>query len=231
MKKRLARFFFLCACVGSVANAAWCVAILLRHQWFPKTASMGTTLFGFWAILLAATFWRPYLPKFWDPVLRVTSGSIRVARVGLSLILMQLVISYLAGFLAARADSPARDTLFFFSVGSLFLLGSAYAAAHWALRPENLKPSMTRGTSAVRATVRRVFIICIGLVAVAIGLIGRIPDGSALFPWRRGVGIIGGLFFIYNGSMYYFPNYRKKRAELDQILDESESESPPVHFR
>jgi hypothetical protein len=81
---------------------------------------------------------------------------------------------------------------------------------------------MAKETSHVQASLKRMFYICVGLVVLTIGLIGRIPYGSDLPLWRRALGIVGGLFFIYIGSMYYFPKYRKKRAELDRILDEAE---------
>lgn len=42
--------------------------------------------------------------------------------------------------------------------------------------------------------------------------------------WRRFLGIAGGFFFLYVAAMHYFPKYRRRRAELDALLDEAEKE-------
>jgi hypothetical protein len=47
---------------------------------------------------------------------------------------------------------------------------------------------------------------------------------SPLSYWGRSLAIAGGLFFTYCGAMYYFPKYRRRRKELDALLDEAERE-------
>ncbi|MGD1091400.1 MAG: hypothetical protein ABSB35_05320 [Bryobacteraceae bacterium] len=72
----------------------------------------------------------------------------------------------------------------------------------------------------IGATLTRAVYVCVGLAAIAVGLIGRGVNSDELSLWRRAGMIAGGLFFVYCGSMYYFPRYRKMRAELDRVLDE-----------
>jgi len=49
-----------------------------------------------------------------------------------------------------------------------------------------------------------------------LGLIGRNAAGDKVQLWRRGAVIAGGLFFLYYGSRYYWPKYRKIREQLDR---------------
>jgi hypothetical protein len=79
----------------------------------------------------------------------------------------------------------------------------------------------------IGATLNRLFLICAGIAIAAFGILGRGVNGDKLVPWRRSLAIAGGLFFVYCGSMYYFPKGRQKRAELDRLLDEAERETGP----
>jgi hypothetical protein len=72
-----------------------------------------------------------------------------------------------------------------------------------------------------------VFLICAGIAIATFGIIGRSVNGDELVLWRRSLAIGGGLFFVYCGSMYYFPKNRQKRGGLDRLLDEAERETGP----
>jgi hypothetical protein len=76
----------------------------------------------------------------------------------------------------------------------------------------------------VGAALKRSVYVCIGLAFLAAGLTGWSANGGEVGLSRRAVGIGGGLFFVYCGSMYYFPKYRKRRAELNRLLDEADRE-------
>jgi hypothetical protein len=67
-----------------------------------------------------------------------------------------------------------------------------------------------------RETLLRLFGLCGGLGLVVLGLIGRNAAGDKVQLWRRGAVIAGGLFFLYCGSMYYWPKYRRVREQLDR---------------
>jgi hypothetical protein len=73
------------------------------------------------------------------------------------------------------------------------------------------------------ATLRRFFWLSVGIVFIAIGLIGIGPAHAQLSPSRRVIAGVAGLFFVYCGSLYYLPKYRKRREELDKELDELEA--------
>jgi hypothetical protein len=63
---------------------------------------------------------------------------------------------------------------------------------------------------------RRILWICCGVLFIVLGLIGWSPGPTPLPLWRRAIGVAGGIFFIYVGSMYYFPKNRKRRDELNK---------------
>ena len=71
------------------------------------------------------------------------------------------------------------------------------------------------------ATLQRFFWLSAGIVFIA-GLIGVGPAHTQLPPWRRVIAGVAGLFFVYCGSIYYLPEYRRRREELDKELDELE---------
>lgn len=79
-------------------------------------------------------------------------------------------------------------------------------------------------TYELKDTLLRLFWLCGGITLLALGLIGKGPDGLQVSLWRRAAVIAGGLFFIYVSLLYYLPKYRKMRKELDKDLDEIERE-------
>jgi uncharacterized membrane protein YuzA (DUF378 family) len=76
----------------------------------------------------------------------------------------------------------------------------------------------------VRGTFTRLFYILIGLVSAWFGLFVHTVQGHSLPPWRRVLIVLVGVFWVYCGSLYYFPSNRRKRAELNRLLDEAERE-------
>jgi hypothetical protein len=83
---------------------------------------------------------------------------------------------------------------------------------------------MAKQKPQVGPTLKRLFWICAGLALIVLGVLRQNINGEALALWRRLLVIAGGLFFLYCDSMYYFPKYRRRRGELDRVLDETERE-------
>jgi hypothetical protein len=70
--------------------------------------------------------------------------------------------------------------------------------------------------------VKRLFWFCIGLALIAIGVIGKRADGASIAPAGRAIGIAGGAFVVYVALMYYLPKHRRRRKELDALIEDSE---------
>jgi len=67
----------------------------------------------------------------------------------------------------------------------------------------------------LKAKLTRLFSLVRGIAFVVLGLIGRSPAFNPVALWRRLIAIAGGAFFLYRGSMYYWPKYRRMREERD----------------
>jgi hypothetical protein len=78
--------------------------------------------------------------------------------------------------------------------------------------------------SAIYATLKRFIYVALGLAMVFLGVFLPTVLGHPLPPWKRVLIVLFGLFYVYCGSMYYFPSGRRKRAELHRLLDEAEAE-------
>ena len=78
--------------------------------------------------------------------------------------------------------------------------------------------------SSLLGHIKRFTYACIGIAFIGLGIFRRSMDGSPIPQWRRLLVIAGGLFFLYVATMYYFPKYSRRRAELDALLDEAEKE-------
>ena len=74
----------------------------------------------------------------------------------------------------------------------------------------------------LRNTALSIFCFCAGIVLVVVALAKTMPLPYPI--WRRLAVLAIGLFFIYCGSMYYFPKNRQLREELKQDLDQLERE-------
>lgn len=74
----------------------------------------------------------------------------------------------------------------------------------------------------VTGHIKRLTYGCIGLVLIGLAVFRQSINGLPTSVWRRLLGVAGGLFFLYGASMYYFPKNRRRRAELDTLLDEAE---------
>ena len=72
-----------------------------------------------------------------------------------------------------------------------------------------------------KSILLRLYSIGVGLTLLVIGILGRGASGK-LSVGRRSIVFVGSLFFLYCGLMYYFPKYRRKRRELDQLIRELE---------
>jgi len=72
--------------------------------------------------------------------------------------------------------------------------------------------------------IKRLAYACVAIGLIALALFRRSIGGFPIPMWRRVLVLAGGLFFLYVATMYYFPKYRKRRAELDALLDEAEKE-------
>jgi hypothetical protein len=83
---------------------------------------------------------------------------------------------------------------------------------------------MNRAADSIRGTLQRVFSIGVGIALVLMGVSGWNPSGTVVAPWRRAAVILGGIFFLYCGCLYYLPSSRRKRAELKKLLDELETD-------
>ena len=76
----------------------------------------------------------------------------------------------------------------------------------------------------VIGTLKRLLYVSVGIWLIGLGVLRQTIDGEPISGWRRALVIAGGSFFIYVGMMYYFPKYRRRRKELDALLDEAERE-------
>jgi hypothetical protein len=72
--------------------------------------------------------------------------------------------------------------------------------------------------------MKRLCWFCIGLALIAIGVIGKRADGASIAPAGRAIGIAGGALFVYVASMYYLSKHRRRRKEVDALLEDSERE-------
>jgi Flp pilus assembly protein TadB len=73
-------------------------------------------------------------------------------------------------------------------------------------------------------TVKRWMYMVLGLGLVCLGTFMRTINGFPIEMWRRVAVIAGGLFFCYCGVMYYLPRHRRRREELNDLLDGAERE-------
>jgi hypothetical protein len=71
--------------------------------------------------------------------------------------------------------------------------------------------------------IKRVAYACVGVGFICLGVFRQTIDGNPTPAWKRVLGIVSGLFFLYIASTYYFPKNRRRRAELDALLDEAEA--------
>jgi hypothetical protein len=59
-------------------------------------------------------------------------------------------------------------------------------------------------------------------VGIGVGFMLLALWADYVSPLRRVMIMVCGLFFLYCGVMYYLPRYRRKREELDKLIDEWE---------
>lgn len=141
MKTGIAIVCFVSGCVGSALALAWYVTVLLtRHSiWpFPSGITQIETLFAVWGLVMFATFYRNPRP-IWRPLLGVSNGQIKAARLVLSCALLNCAVWLLAciGLWAAQLRGPL-PWVFCLLASGITLLNALYIVIHWALRPENL---------------------------------------------------------------------------------------------
>jgi uncharacterized membrane protein YuzA (DUF378 family) len=74
------------------------------------------------------------------------------------------------------------------------------------------------------ATLKRLFYILLGLAAALLGSFHPTIQGHTMPTWRAALVVLVGLFYVYVGTMYYFPSNRRKRKELDRLMDDAESD-------
>lgn len=81
-----------------------------------------------------------------------------------------------------------------------------------------------KANASTRETLVRGFWIASGIGLIALALYGRNPSGVSIAIWRRCLVAVGGIFFLYCGSLYCLPSSRQKRAQLNKELDDLETE-------
>jgi hypothetical protein len=81
---------------------------------------------------------------------------------------------------------------------------------------------MSYSSSKTLAHIKRVVYAFVGIGFLGLGIFGKTIDGTLMPATRRILLIAGGLFFLYIASMYYFPKNRRRRAELNALLDKAE---------
>ena len=141
MKTGFAIVCFVAGCVGSALSLIWYVTVLLtRHSmWpFPSGITKIEALFAVWGLIMFATFYRNPRP-IWMPVLEVSSGRVKEARLVLIFTLMNCAVWLLAcvGLWAAQLRGPL-PWVFCLLASGVTLLNAVYVVIHWALRPENI---------------------------------------------------------------------------------------------
>jgi hypothetical protein len=141
MKKPIAIVCFAAGCLSSIFALAWYVAVLVtRHSmWpFPSGIAEVEALFAAWGLIMFATFYRSRRP-IWMPLLQVSGGRVKVARLLLVCNLVNCAVWLLAslGLWAMQICEPLPWVFCVFAA-AVTLLNAVYVIVHWALRPENL---------------------------------------------------------------------------------------------
>lgn len=72
------------------------------------------------------------------------------------------------------------------------------------------------------SALRRLFGLGVGMIFIAVAVIGKGPNHTHISPFRRAIVGMAGLFFAYCGSLYYLPQYRRRREQFKE-LDELEN--------
>ena len=141
MKKGIAIVCFAAGCLASVLALTWYAAVLLagNPRWpFPSKIGRIEALFAVWGLVMFATFYRNPRP-IWKPLIEVTSGHIKAARLLLAFAVTNclLWLGASVAMWALRVRGPLSWT-FCLLASSVILLNAVYIAVHWAFRPENL---------------------------------------------------------------------------------------------
>jgi hypothetical protein len=138
--KNLIRFYgFGYGCVGTVCALAWYSAAILDRTVIPGSWSIVATIFTFHAIAGLVTFDRTPVHPAWQPIVAVTLGRIRLAKVLLGLATLNFAFCMGTLIVAALREKLALEDKMVYLVLTSFLLQNAtYIALHWAFRPENL---------------------------------------------------------------------------------------------
>jgi hypothetical protein len=140
MKPLIRMFGFWYGCLGTVAAFAWHVAALLGYAVLPPNVLTVEMIFAVHAVAAIFTFQRSAVRgPAWQPVLSVTPGRIRAAKIVLAVAAANFLL-YIGAFLfgEVRGDMTSTVRTVPLIVTSFILLNTVYIAIHWAFRPENL---------------------------------------------------------------------------------------------
>jgi|SRR6185312_12919292 len=141
MKTAIAVLCFGAGCLASALALIWYAAVLLGRnpRWpFPSDIGRIEALFAVWGLVMFATFYRNPRP-IWKPLIEVTSGRVKAARLLLACALINCLVWLVTclGLLALHIHGPL-PWMFCLLASTVIVLNAVYIAIHWAFRPENL---------------------------------------------------------------------------------------------
>lgn len=134
---RLYSFWY--GCIGSLGWFAWYISASFGDAAMPNNVWVAEAVFLLHATALMATFHRAPVRPSWPPVLSVTPGRVRLARILLGTSTINFIVCLGTFLVATMNRSVGLENKMVPLILSSFLLQNAtYVAVHWAFRPENL---------------------------------------------------------------------------------------------
>jgi hypothetical protein len=138
--KNLIRFYgFGYGCLGTLCALVWYSAAILNGTVIPSNWSIVVTIFTFHAIAGLVTFDRTPVHPAWQPIVSITPGRIRLAKILLGLATLNFAVCMGTLIVATLGERTAlEDKMVYLVLTSFLLQNTTYIALHWAFRPENL---------------------------------------------------------------------------------------------
>jgi hypothetical protein len=139
MKNLVRLYSFWYGCFGALCSFAWYIAAILGHASMLPNGWVVEAVFLLHAAAAVATFHRAPIRPAWSPILSVTPGRIRLARMFLGISTLNFIVCLGTLLVAAARGNPALENRAVPLILTSFLLqNTVYIAVHWAFRPENL---------------------------------------------------------------------------------------------
>jgi hypothetical protein len=139
MRNLIRLYGFWYGCVGTLCALVWYILAIQGRASIPDNVWIVEAVFALHASAAIATFHRTPTRPAWQPVLAVTPGRIRLAKIVFGFSIVNFLVC-LGVYIVAevRANMALGNEGVALSLTSFLLLNTIYIGIHWAFRPENL---------------------------------------------------------------------------------------------